>query len=123
MTHLAGSENEDDPFDFKLYALWALRDAFETTHPEGSNPTTAIRLAATWVGHARSALRLASMLNQSFPDRMGAPGDKYADRQWTGFSPERWAIWRQALQAVWQGQADVDDATKNMASNAADLMG
>lgn len=122
MTHLVDIDTEDDPFDFKLFALWALRDAFETTHPEGSNPTTAIRLAAKWIGHAGDAIRVASVQGRSFPERMGFPGDKYADRGWTGFNEERRAIWREGFQAAAEGQAGVDDDARNVARKAVEVM-
>jgi len=43
----ARSKGENDPFDFSLFGLWAMRDAFEE-EADGA-PKGAVRLAALWV--------------------------------------------------------------------------
>ncbi|KAK3899888.1 hypothetical protein C8A05DRAFT_17750, partial [Staphylotrichum tortipilum] len=93
---------------FPLYALWAMRDATEEDADKTSQ--TAARLAALWVRYAGEELWRLSVAGQTFPERTAIPGGRYsADREWRGFSEDRWAVWKAGLEAALGSYGEGDD--------------
>lgn len=81
-----------------MYALWALRSAFEESpsSPEGSAAAT--KNAAMWIRYAGPALKELSLAGRDLQDNMGAAGDRYSDKGWKGFCQERWQAWKDGLE-------------------------
>ncbi|KAL2133708.1 hypothetical protein VTI74DRAFT_1884 [Chaetomium olivicolor] len=91
----------DDPLDFSLFALWALRDAFEQRCPDGSVSPFALRLAAVWLRFAGDRIEKLCSQGYNYPGRQGAPGPSKVDRaDWKGFCGERLAAWKEEWKAV-----------------------
>ncbi|KAL2163569.1 hypothetical protein VTH06DRAFT_5627 [Thermothelomyces fergusii] len=87
-----------DPFDFSIFALWALRSALEEEGGSASKP--AVRLASLWVRFAGERLRKLSADGRDLPGNMGASAGKYGQRGWKGFNEERWKAWAGELKAA-----------------------
>lgn len=102
LARLTALSKEKDPFDFSLYALWALREAFEEECPSGYNAEPAIRNAAVWIEYAGRTLWKLAVENREFRDRLAVPGKKFADKPWRGFTEERWNVWRAGFEDVGQ---------------------
>lgn len=94
LARLTSRSTRGDPLDFSLYALWALREAFEEECPAGHNLEPAIRNAALWINFAGKELGTLAVQNRDFSGRMAIPGKKFADKEWKGFNGERWGIWK-----------------------------
>ncbi|KAK3291985.1 uncharacterized protein B0H64DRAFT_408659 [Chaetomium fimeti] len=94
----ARSEGPDDPLDFSMFGLWAMREAFEDDNGVGSD--AAVRLAALWVRIAGARLRKLSADGHELSARLGVPQGKYADRGWKGFNEERWKAWGDELKVA-----------------------
>ena len=76
-----------------------MRDATEQARDGISR--TAARLAALWVRYAGDEIWRLSVGQETYPAREGVPGDKYSgDRDWRGFSRDRWAAWKAGLEAA-----------------------
>ena len=81
-------------FDFSLYAVWMLRDAFEL----GNAPTEAqLSAASVWMTYAGEPLLRLSNEERSFEGQLAAPGSTYSQRNWTGFNRERLHVWEGGL--------------------------
>ncbi|KAL2167674.1 hypothetical protein VTG60DRAFT_935 [Thermothelomyces hinnuleus] len=87
-----------DPFDFSLFALWALRDALEEEGRSASKP--AVRLASLWVRFAGERLRKLSAIARDLDGNMGSSAGKYGQRGWKGFNEDRWKAWADELKAA-----------------------
>ncbi|QIW95244.1 hypothetical protein AMS68_000762 [Peltaster fructicola] len=87
--------NEDKP-DFTLFAIWALRQAFEEEKPS----KIATEAAAAWLICAAPALSELSKNEKSFDGKLARAGSSYQDKQWTGFNGDRWQIWVSKLSKV-----------------------
>ncbi len=119
LTTLAASTDTGVP-GFPLYALWAMRDATE----EGPDKTsrTAARLAALWIRYAGEEIRRLSRFGQTYPAREGVPGSKYArDREWTGFSWDRWTVWKAGLEAALGSYGEGDELIRAAVDSMAEL--
>lgn len=110
LTAISLSESEskstpsrDDALDFSTFALWSLRDALEEARPGGANPAAAIKLAALWIEHAGGELKRVSQKGLELPQAVGRGGGEFASRGWTGFSEERWSVWREGFLAAAEG--------------------
>ncbi|KAH6847181.1 hypothetical protein B0I37DRAFT_374428 [Chaetomium sp. MPI-CAGE-AT-0009] len=111
----ARSESADNPLDFSLFGLWAMRDAFEADGGVGSE--AAVRLAALWVRFAGARLRKLSADGHELSAKLGVSRGKYADRGWKGFNEERWKAWGEELkvaQASLGSDATLQGAAKVM---------
>jgi hypothetical protein len=64
-----------------------------------------VQHAALWVRYAGERLRALSADGCRMPENMGACGERYAERGWTGFSEERWQVWREELRRAGEGMA------------------
>ncbi|KAF2841074.1 hypothetical protein M501DRAFT_930869 [Patellaria atrata CBS 101060] len=85
--------------DFSLYAIWKIREVLEA--PERSQPTPrAVEEANVWFIYAAEVLWKLSKDEKTFDGRMARPGEGFKERDWTGFSVERWRIWSQRLEMV-----------------------
>ncbi|SPO04351.1 uncharacterized protein DNG_07036 [Cephalotrichum gorgonifer] len=98
LTAQASPEDKDDPFNYSLYALWALRDAFEQDSPGSVTNVPAIRNAAIWAIYAGKVLRKLSSEQVNADGNSGAAGPKFAGKEWKGFNPERYNIWKQGFE-------------------------
>jgi hypothetical protein len=93
-------EKKCGPFDFSLYALWDLRDAFEeTTEPRAPN-TTLLRAASLWMIYGADRLWANVQSKRDFRHKASSSnpakeGKAYLKpkKEWVGFNKERWEIW------------------------------
>ncbi|KAL2882832.1 hypothetical protein SGCOL_001522 [Colletotrichum sp. CLE4] len=122
LTARADLTNPQDPFDFSLYGLWALRSAFEEEQAADAaeGQTIATRLAYQWTVHAKDALYKLSTKKRDFEGKSGKPGSKFADREWKGLSEERWQSWTDGFAAVSQSSSDKEVSA--LAKEAAEKM-
>lgn len=94
-SHTARQDSKsNDPFDFALYGLWALRTAFEDATPDTPHAANAIKLAAPWITEAGTPLAELSRENEDVPQNSGAPGQIHTDKPWKGFNMDRWKLWK-----------------------------
>ncbi|KAK1704895.1 hypothetical protein CaCOL14_009319 [Colletotrichum acutatum] len=122
LTARADLTNPQDPFDFSLYGLWALRAAFEEEDAgsEGGKDVIATRIAYQWTNHAVGALHDLSMKKRNFEGKSGKPGSKYADREWKGLNEERYGLWADSITSI--SQTASDDEARALAKEAAAKM-
>ncbi|KAK4142929.1 uncharacterized protein C8A04DRAFT_12886 [Dichotomopilus funicola] len=119
LTARSASGATDSPFDFSTFALWAMRDAFETNQ-QGAASQPAARLAALWVRFAGDRLRQLSVDATALSGRLGAPAGKYAEREWKGFNEDRWNAWGEELKAA-QNQYASDDTIEQAVKHVVGL--
>jgi hypothetical protein len=81
-------------FDFSMFGMWTLRAASETTTASPADADA----AKVWLVYAEDALKKLSSESKSFQGKVGAGGDKFTDKEWTGFNPQRLEVWQAALQ-------------------------
>lgn len=77
-------------FDFSLYAIWTMRSAYEKNEADAA----AVEAAKIWFVYAKEAMEKLSRNGKSFEGPIAKAGEKYADRDWKGFSEERLAVWK-----------------------------
>ncbi|KAK4226620.1 hypothetical protein QBC38DRAFT_479886 [Podospora fimiseda] len=97
LAHLTVLDPSIKAFDFTLYALWILREAFESNEGDSEE---AVKLAAIWINVAGERLKQLSEKHHDLVSRMGVAGPKYAQehRDWVGFNEERWELWRSGFE-------------------------
>ncbi|GKT41590.1 uncharacterized protein ColSpa_01771 [Colletotrichum spaethianum] len=116
----ADLNDPQDPFDFSLYGLWALRTAFEEEHPADADVAAAVKQAFLWINYSGDALQKLSAENRTFQGNSGNAGGKFGDREWKGLNEERWGAWREAFASA---QASLgDEEVKGLAAKAAESM-
>lgn len=113
LARLTSISTPDDPFDFSLYAVWALRTAFEEEFPPNVDSGPAVRNAAVWIKYSGSALWKATVDNRQFEGRVAIPGSKFSDKGWKGFSDERWRVWKAGFEAA-ESMPEAKDAAEEM---------
>lgn len=107
LTSKADPADEKDPFDYSLYALWSLRDAFETEPPSGVDNGPAVRNAALWITIAGPVLQKMSSESKDMSKNTGAAGAKFSEKGWKGFTLERWNTWKAGFE---EAKSSVDKA-------------
>ncbi|KAM7183256.1 Protein of unknown function (DUF3632) domain containing protein [Rhypophila sp. PSN 637] len=134
---LSNKEEGNDALDFSTFALWSLREAFETSGSEEAN-ATAGKLASLWIKHAGKELRVATENGVSLLQAQGCGGGEFGERGWTGFNEDRWAVWKGGFRAFAEkdggasgegvaagsggtGDGEIDEV-REMARQAAGLM-
>ncbi|TEA12764.1 hypothetical protein C8034_v005738 [Colletotrichum sidae] len=88
------------PFDFSNFAVWTLRDVFEVEHPEGTDLGLAGLAAFHWL--EQGLMNFAKLAQNDFKleGKVGAPGSKFADRDWKGFEVDRVNVWAVGLKEM-----------------------
>jgi hypothetical protein len=114
----ARADGGDDPLDFSMFGLWAMREAFEAENGVGSD--TAVRVASLWVSFAGALLRKLSAAGYEFSAKLGVAQGKYADRGWKGFNEERWKAWGDELKIA-QARLASDETVQGAAKVMAEL--
>lgn len=111
------------PFDYSMYALWSMRDAFEEASPDGhtQDKTPAIKNAAVWLRYAGECLRDLSSASRDLPERTGIAGDLHSDKDWKGFRQDRWVVWKNGFEAALREQK-IDAETREMIKTGMDLL-
>ncbi|KAK1475982.1 hypothetical protein CTAM01_15553 [Colletotrichum tamarilloi] len=119
LTARADLTNSQDPFDFSLYALWALREAFEEDFAAASveRNSIATRLAYQWLSYAPDALHDLSVKGRDFDGKSGKPGSKFADREWKGMNEARYGVWADSITSI--SQTASDEEVRALAKEAA----
>ena len=74
----------------------------------------AVSAAAAWMVGAADAIWGLCRRGRAFEGKRARGGKKFAEREWRGFSAERWGVWRSALREIGQGREDVDAALECM---------
>lgn len=75
--------------------MWSLRSALEC--PNDASPAD-LDAAKAWFIYGEDIIRKLSNEKKSFTGKMGIGGGDFADKEWTGFNPQRLEIWQAALQ-------------------------
>ncbi|KAI9737596.1 MAG: hypothetical protein M1818_005600 [Claussenomyces sp. TS43310] len=88
-------------FDFSLYGLWTLRAALEDE--ESSTRTvqaTLVNAAAMWMMYAGQVMWRKSQIDFEYDGKKARAGETLEDKEWRGFSIERWTTWEDRLKAL-----------------------
>lgn len=87
------------PLDKSLRAIWTMAMALEDERPPASlGNTVAMEAACQWFIYAAERLWANVLNNRKYPEASGAgPGKRYKEEDWTGYTRERWGIWKDAL--------------------------
>ncbi|KAJ5475728.1 hypothetical protein N7539_008015 [Penicillium diatomitis] len=103
-----GEEARFLPLDESLRAVWAISMALENeSSPATLNNTAAMEAACQWFVFAADRLWANVVNNRQYPKQAGAgPGKRYSEKEWTGYSRERWAIWENALKEAQEACQD-----------------
>lgn len=115
----AHTETSDKP-DFSLYCIWTVRAALEQP-ASTSVPDVAVEAAALWFINAAAAIGDFSSQNKSFQGKVAAPGPLFKDKNWTGFSEDRWNVWTARFNELQPSLAS--DQAKQLVAQALDVMG
>jgi len=114
LTSHANLSNDEDPLDFSIFGLWALRSAFEE-NPESSTTTIpAVRNAALWIIYAGDALRKLASEKRDMSGNSGVAGNKFPQKTWKGFDEERWNLWKAGFEAAANSVDEAQEASKIM---------
>jgi len=89
-------QHQGGPLDFALYGIWMLRDALEADNK--SVPKYQIDVAKVWLEEAGPVLQKMSQEGRTYEGRVARPGSAYDDKDWKGFSQDRWDIWTTKVQ-------------------------
>ncbi|GAB7355784.1 hypothetical protein MBLNU459_g6465t1 [Dothideomycetes sp. NU459] len=118
-----GGDNDDtktgerDPLDFSLYAIWFLREALE----ESNSPSdVAVTAGAMWMLYSAPTLWLLSKQKNSFEGRKAMGGSEYGNKEWKGFSEERWQLWENRLEKI--AESVTDEKTRHVLDAAKKAM-
>lgn len=110
--------------DFSVYGIWALRKALEdpepdelTTRPSPHN----LEAAASWFIYAGESLRTLVERGQQWEGRGAMAGESFKDKDWNGYSEERWGVWLERFRLVLN--AKIPEQTKKMVTLAIEEMG
>ncbi|KAI0888772.1 uncharacterized protein GGS22DRAFT_184351 [Annulohypoxylon maeteangense] len=94
-----------------LYALWAMRSAFEGTTPAD----TTLRAACLWIIYAGDRLLMNVENELTFEANLGIPGGSYKKKEWRGFNKERMEVWKNGFKAA---QTRHEGETRSMIDRA-----
>ena len=94
-----GPDKQGGPLDYALYAIWMMRDALEGKDVE-SVPKYKIATAKAWVDHAGPVLQQLSDKQRTYEGQLARPGPGCEDKQWSGFTKDRWEMWTSKLQGL-----------------------
>ena len=92
----AGDASANDPLDFSLYSIWALRDAVEG-EDSATTPAWKLDSARVWMTYAGNTMQQLSLDGKQFQGKLARAGEAFRARDWFGFSEERWQIWNDRL--------------------------
>ncbi|KAI1327661.1 hypothetical protein F5Y16DRAFT_190132 [Xylariaceae sp. FL0255] len=108
------SEGAKNVFDFSVYALWAMREAFEGYEQQPSD--TALRAACLWFIYTGEALLAKVEQGAILRDRVGFSHERFSQKGWRGFERERVDVWKNGLVAASERLRDGD--TKGLVEQA-----
>ncbi|TVY92557.1 hypothetical protein LAWI1_G001620 [Lachnellula willkommii] len=77
--------------------VWTLRSAFEGT--EGPSSTD-VDAAKVWFLYAKDMIERLSREEKTFDGKKAKGGEKYKDKEWRGFNPQRLEVWEAALRSL-----------------------
>ena len=120
VTATASAFDSSDPLDFSLYAIWALRAALED---KDDVPDATVYAAAMWILYAGEVLRKQSKDKRSYEGKVAQAGNKYPNKEWTGFEIDRWMTWKNRFANIREvsPDAEVKDIAKKVKHHFGDL--
>ncbi|KAH0291413.1 hypothetical protein M436DRAFT_40494 [Aureobasidium namibiae CBS 147.97] len=120
VTATASAFDSSDPLDFSLYAIWALRAALED---KDDVPEATVYAAAMWILYAGEVLRKQSKDKRSYEGKVAQAGNKYPNKEWTGFEIDRWMTWKNRFANISEVSpyAEVKDIAKKVKHRFGDL--
>ena len=76
------------------------------------------------MSYAAPTLRRMSMEEKTFEGNRGNPGEAARDRNWKGYSPDRWAYWKERFSAAKNGmeRSNGDEDVKRALDEAVERM-
>ena len=95
-----GERQEYGALDFSLYGIWSLRSALEEELSNLPGKTTidaSVGAAAVWILYAGPALKGLSESEKSFSGKVAKPGFNCKDKEWRGYTKDRWQLWTENL--------------------------
>lgn len=73
-----------------------------TALEEEEKPTEgAIAAAAVWFKYASPVIFKFCKVSKEFEGKLAAPGSRFKEKEWKGFSEDRWNTWKQRLTDLW----------------------
>ena len=113
----------NDVANFKVYAIWALRDALET-EPKNietfSSLDDLLPAAAVWILYVGTIV-YTQWLDDEEDSRADIVGPLLKETGWKGFRHERWVYWKERFDWV-RSEAEVEDETREIARMAMEKM-
>lgn len=79
--------------DFSLYGIWTIRMALE--EPDAAD--VALEAAAVWFIYSSSSMHQLCQEETTFEGKVAKPGSLFRDREWRGFSVDRWTAWMEQM--------------------------
>ncbi|KAL1623287.1 hypothetical protein SLS56_008339 [Neofusicoccum ribis] len=120
------SRGHNDALDYYMYAILTLRVTLEEGDTNGNNSSLETRMhtpaAAQWIRIMGPELHRGTKVFRANDRHMVGGGMLYNDHKYGyGFSPQRWALWRDRF---WQfaGDMALDGETREVAADAAKAM-
>ncbi|KAJ5504772.1 hypothetical protein N7463_007646 [Penicillium fimorum] len=114
-------EMQFSPLDKSLRAIWTITMTLESEHPALLVDTAAMEAACQWFIYAAEQLWANVLNSRTYPEEFGAgSGKKFEEKNWTGYTRERWGIWEDALKEARAECQDqrlgklIDDALASM---------
>ena len=74
-----------------------MRHALEEDVPSGVSANTVLEAASWWFIHSAGKLWVNVAESREFEGQRAIGGGKHESKGWTGYSAERWAVWKQGL--------------------------
>lgn len=85
MVHAKGLSSPD----FSLYGIWTIRTALEEAGPSD----VAVEAASMWFIYAAPCIHRLCRAEKAFEGKVAKSGSLFRDREWRGFSVDRWKAW------------------------------
>lgn len=77
----------------------------------------AIQTAAIWFVYAAPMIWTLCQQEKSFDGKLAKPGPEFANREWTGFSKDRWTSWGVQLRHI-AGRSERESKTSKLVNDA-----
>lgn len=111
------ASDPNDHLGLSLFAVWTSRQALEEKEKTSD---VSLAAAAAWFVYAGPTLQKFSSQEKTFDGKVAKPGPAFQDKEWRGFSQERWQAWQQKFSDA-QGQVS-DGTVKELVQQALQAM-
>ncbi|KAK6496743.1 hypothetical protein TWF481_001731 [Arthrobotrys musiformis] len=94
----ASLQEPNEAIDYSLYAIWSLRALEVPSDALASLDPADLKAAAVWIITARAELHNLCKSNRSYDGNLAVPGEGFKDRDWRGYTLDRWNVWQSAFE-------------------------